>query len=101
MDETVDALKKKGHEVIILKPDQKLVQNLIDSFMITAIMNHTDRVKEVGGESIIPEFFMVSLITYLPHFLRGTVANLVRLFGQTRLGGLMDLPILRENTPLL
>lgn len=101
IDETVEALKKKGHQVHILTIDQTLIQSLIDSFMVTAIMNHTDRVNEVGGESVIPEFFMMSLITYLPHCLRGVVAKVVRLFGQIRLGAIMDLPILRENTPLL
>ena len=85
----------------VLNFDQKHIQRLIDSFIITAMMNHTDRVKEVGGEFVIPEFFMMSLVTYLPSFLRSLVASSVKLFGQERLGNVMSLPILRENTTLL
>lgn len=101
IDETIQALKKNGHEVKVLKLDQTLIQSLINSFFTTAIMNHTDRVKEVGGESVIPEFVVMSLITYLPHFMRGFVGFVVGLFGQKRLAGLMQLPILRDNKPLL
>lgn len=36
----------------------------------TAFMNHNDRIDEVRGERIIPEFFVMSLVAFAPKWFR-------------------------------
>ena len=65
-------------------------------------MNHNDRINEVKGEKIIPEFFVMSLVSFAPKWFRPFVGFVAKhLLKQPRFGELMGMPIIQDNTDLL
>lgn len=105
MDRTIEdarrALKKAGHQVIDVKPDQALVSRLCHYFLGTAFMNHSGRVSEVNGEFVIPEFLMISLLSKFPNWIRPIIAKVGGMIGQPRVQELMNIPIMEEQKHLL
>ena len=69
--------------------------------MKTAFMNHKRRVESVKGELIIPEFLLISIVSYLPSFLRPFMAYVMGLRKQVSLQKITSLPILNETVPIL
>lgn len=100
IDEARQAIINGGHEVVELKIDQNLINRLCDSFFKVTFMNHKERVEEVQGEMVIPEFLAISIISFFPYFVRSLVANIAKLLGQSRLQKLMSIPII-DNSKLL
>lgn len=65
-------------------------------------MNHRERVSEVKGESIIPEFFMMSLVSYAPRWFKPLVGYLAeKTRGEIRFAELMKIRLTTENSVLL
>lgn len=100
IEEARQKLKREGHEVIEVNYDQKMVERLCDAFLAVAVMNHQERVAEVQGEMIIPEFLVISIISFFPNWIRPLIANVAGLVGQTRVKRMMSIPMIRDTTLL-
>lgn len=88
--------------MVDLDIDQDLIWELCKSFMQTALMTHKGRVASIKGELVIPEFMLVSLVSYLPKFLRSAVSAVLGLRKQVNLAKLMRLKVHSgDPTPLL
>lgn len=71
------------------------------SFIRTALLTHKGRVETVKGEMIIPEFLLVSAVSFLPKFLRPIIAYVLGKKKQYNLEKMMRLPLIKEIKPLL
>ena len=64
-------------------------------------MSHKSRIRNVGGELIIPEFQLVSLMSMLPKFLRPLIASFIKFRKQYNMSTIVALPTIDDNVSLL
>lgn len=65
-------------------------------------MNHQERINEVDDEEIINEFLIMSLLSYLPRWVKPTLGGFLgAVFKEKRVEGLAKIAVLRESAPVL
>ncbi len=65
-------------------------------------MNHRERIREVDDEEIINEFVIMSILSYLPRWVKPTLGKLaIALLKEYRLGELAKVPVLSKSADIL
>lgn len=54
-------------------------------------MSHPNRIANVKGEKIVPEFNFISYFSFFPDIVKGLAAKMYKLLGQKRYHDLMSL----------
>lgn len=65
-------------------------------------MNHRGRIEEVQGEEIIPEFKLISMISYAPTWFRPLIGSIIeKVTGEIRASSVVKSKVITENRELL